>query len=90
MTLSQRQWYRWLMPILLHRSFLHVLITILTQFIIISIVERILIMNNVFKIYFISGIGSTLFGCLINDDLSVGPSGAIFGVCGAFVIYRKK
>lgn len=36
-------------------------------------------------IYLISGIGGILFSSLINDDMSVGASGAIFGLVGAIV-----
>ena len=50
-----------------------------------NIIEKMLTLRRVAAIYILSGIGGVLFGCLINDNISVGASGAIFGLCGAFV-----
>lgn len=90
MTLKHREWYRWMMPIFLHGSLLHILTTVLCQFIIVSIVEKILTLYKAWKIYVLSGVAGILFGCLINDNLSVGASASNFGLCGAFVIFCNK
>ena len=85
--------YRWVMPILLHASCIHVLMNLLSQLILGSFIEPILGMTRAALIYFVSGyalgptcrLGGVLFGCLYSDSLSVGASGALYGWCGALV-----
>jgi len=48
-------------------------------------VERLLKLHRTAAIYFISGIGGVLYGCLFNDDINVGSSSGLYGVCGSFV-----
>ena len=73
------------MPIFLHADFMHITLNLISQLIIGGFIERIFGFWRTFAIYFISGIGGTLFGCLVNDKISVGASGAIFGICAALV-----
>jgi len=89
---SHLQPYRWFMPIFLHADFLHIAMNILSQLIIGGFIERVFGFTRTMIIYLISGIGSILFGCLINDTVSVGASGAIFGLCSAlvFLLFFQK
>ena len=94
MTLSHFQPYRWIMPMFLHANFLHLIMNTFAQFILGALIESIIGFHRIAAIYLLSGyvsyitslsLGGTLFGCLINDSMSVGASGAIFGLCGALV-----
>ncbi len=80
--------YRWFMPILLHTDFLHIITNVLTQLIVGGFIEQIFGRWRTLAVYVCAGIGGILFGCLISDDVSVGASGAIFGICGALVCFR--
>lgn len=70
----------------LHVDFMHITFNLLSQLIIGGFIERIFGFWRTFGIYVISGVGGTLLGCLINDKISVGASGAIFGLCSALVL----
>jgi membrane associated rhomboid family serine protease len=59
---------------------------IIIQLILCSIAEKILSLYRASAIYILSGIGSVLFGSLINDKTSVGASGAAFGLCTGLVL----
>jgi len=83
---SELDIYRWIMPMLLHVDFMHITFNLLSQLIIGGFIERIFGFWRTFGIYVISGIGGTLLGCLINDKISAGASGAIFGICSALVL----
>jgi len=78
------------MPMFLHGGLVHLIMNLVSQLIIGSIIEKMLSLYQTSVIYFLSGLGGTLFGCLINNSISVGASGAIFGLCGAFVVYDMK
>lgn len=73
------------MPLLLHESFATLTKSLLLQLIVGSAIEQILKLRQTSTIYFISGIATVLIGCLLNDSVSVGASGAFLGVCGGFV-----
>ena len=75
------------MPMLLHGSFLQIIIMIFIQAVLGSLIEKLITLYRTAAAYFLSGIGAVLFGSLINDKLSVGSSGATFGLCSAFVYY---
>ena len=85
MTWEYKEWYRFFMPIFLHADFLHLAMNLISQLVIGSMLERILTLYRTCAIYFLSGIAGTLLGCIMSTDLSVGASGAIFGLSGAFV-----
>lgn len=74
------------MPMLLHVDFMHITFNLLSQLIIGGFIERIFGPWRTLGIYVISGVGGTLLGCLINDKISAGASGAIFGICSALVV----
>lgn len=82
---ERKEWYRFIMPIFLHAGFLHILMNLVAQLIIGSMIEMLLSSARSFTIYILSGIGGVLLGCLLSKDFSVGASGAIFGLCAAFV-----
>eukprot|EP00826_Nyctotherus_ovalis_P031206 TRINITY_DN2490_c0_g1_i18.p3 TRINITY_DN2490_c0_g1~~TRINITY_DN2490_c0_g1_i18.p3 ORF type:complete len:122 (+),score=5.70 TRINITY_DN2490_c0_g1_i18:534-899(+) len=83
---SSFEFYRWFMPMFLHVDFMHITFNLLSQLIIGGFIERIFGFWRTLGIYIISGVGGTLLGCLINDKISVGASGAIFGLCSALVL----
>lgn len=60
---------------------------IIAQLIIGTMMEHLLTLQRVAAIYMLSGLGGVVAGCLWSDDLSVGASGAIIGLCGAFVLF---
>lgn len=82
---SEFQFHRWFMPLLLHVDFMHITLNLLGQLIVGGFIERVFGFWRTLGIYVMSGIGGLLLGCLINDKISVGASGAIFGLCGALV-----
>lgn len=81
-----KEWYRFIMPIFLHADFLHLVMNLIAQVIIGSMMEKLLTLYRTGAIYLLAGIGGVIAGCLGNDAISVGASGAIFGLCGAFVL----
>eukprot|EP00826_Nyctotherus_ovalis_P015069 TRINITY_DN14249_c0_g2_i2.p1 TRINITY_DN14249_c0_g2~~TRINITY_DN14249_c0_g2_i2.p1 ORF type:complete len:222 (+),score=26.95 TRINITY_DN14249_c0_g2_i2:479-1144(+) len=85
MTVKEREWFRWVMPMFLHGSFFQIVITVLLQLILGSLIEKIITLYRASIIYFLSGLGAVLFGALLSNEKSVGASGAIFGLCSAFL-----
>ncbi len=55
MTLSNFEFYRWFMPILLHGDFMHITVNVLSQLIIGGIIERFFGFWRTAVIYLLSG-----------------------------------
>ena len=71
----------------LHGGFLHILQNVVFQLIIGSFFELIVGPLRFLTIYIISGIGGVLMSALINDEISVGASTALFGITAGLVAF---
>ena len=76
------QLWRWFTPIFLHANFMHIFFNTISLFWIGFMVESTIGKPAFTALYLLSGIGGFIFSCDINDDISVGASGAIFGLIG--------
>lgn len=85
--LHQGQIYRWVTPMVLHTGFLHILQNMVFQMIIGSLFEIIVGPLKFFGVYIVSGIGGVLMSALINDNISVGASTALFGITGGLLAF---
>lgn len=82
------EYYRLFMAMFLHGSFIHFLANSYFLFFMGQFVEKLLGRNKYLLIYFLSGIGSSLLIWWLGDSNSVtiGASGALFGVLGAVLL----
>ena len=85
--LQDGQIQRWFTPMILHGSFLHILQNVVFQMIIGSFFEIIVGPVRFFGIYILSGVGGVLMSALINDDISVGASTALFGIVAGLAAF---
>ena len=71
----------------LHGGFLHILQNVVFQLIIGSFFELIVGPLRFLAIYIVSGIGGVLMSALIDDNISVGASTALFGITGGLLAF---
>lgn len=77
---------RFITPVFLHASFLHLTLNLLSTFVIGSGLENGLGFWKLTLLYFTSAFGGILFSCVFNPlAYSVGASTAIFGLIGYYV-----
>ncbi|OIS30104.1 rhomboid family intramembrane serine protease, partial [Staphylococcus cohnii] len=82
------EWYRLISSIFLHYNFEHILMNMLSLFIFGKIVEAIVGHWRFLIIYFVSGLFGNFASLSFNTDtVSVGASGAIFGLIGAIFAF---
>lgn len=82
------EWYRLVSAMFLHASILHLAFNMLALYWLGSIVEQALGTSRFLLVYFVSGIAGSA-GALVSSSpfaVTVGASGAIFGIMGAFLI----
>ena len=80
------QVWRFLTPVFLHASFVHLALNLLSTIVIGSGLENGLGSWKLALLYFISSIGGILFSCTFNPlAYSAGASTAIFGLIGYYV-----
>lgn len=80
--------FRLIMPIILHASPWHLISNTLTLYFFGFMTEHFLGTKKMIIFYLFCGIFSTNFSALcLSDRLSVGASGAIFGLLGFFIVY---
>lgn len=85
------QWWRLITAMFLHGGMLHIICNMYTLYIIGPQVERFYGKIKFSIIYFGSGIASSLLSLIFRpNSISVGASGAIFGLFGALLIYLIK
>jgi membrane associated rhomboid family serine protease len=92
---NQHQYYRLFDSIFLHLNFLHIGSNMLTLLIVGPAVEVMLGKSRFLVLYLLAGLGGSVLAYLIApaNEISVGASGAIFGVMGAYVVlarFRQK
>jgi rhomboid protease GluP len=84
---NQFQIWRFVTPVFLHASFMHIVMNLVSQLILGSIMEKLLGTSKFIVVYFTTAIGGVLFSSLVTDTPAVGASTAILGLIGAQIAY---
>ena len=71
----------------LHGGLIHLALNMYSLYAIGPLVERVYGKAKYIAIYFIAGIASSLFSYIFSDSISIGASGAIFGILGATLVF---
>ena len=88
--ISQGQYYRFVSCMFLHGGIVHLGVNMYSLYAIGPMVERVYGKVKYIAIYFISGICASIFSYIFSTDVSIGASGAIFGLLGAILIFAVK
>jgi len=90
---KEGEYYRLLTTMFLHGSELHFLSNVIIGlFVLSSALERLIGSKKFILVYFLSGMASSILITFLSDDLTIGASGAIYGVLGSLLyitIYRR-
>lgn len=85
----QGEYWRMITTLFLHYNLLHLLFNIYALYILGGMVEPLLGRRHFFSLYLFSGIMGSILSVSINPDyISVGASGAVFGLAGAALAIR--
>lgn len=84
------QYWRLITAIFLHNGALHLLVNLFSLFQLGRLYEMMFGTRRFLLIYFAAGLGGTLASTLHNAGPSVGASGAIFGILGAFIFSVRR
>ena len=84
--LHRGEYWRLVMPMFLHGGWIHILGNSYALFILGPILERVYGYGRYATIYVAAGIGGALLSMVASNNVSVGASGAIFGIAGAMVV----
>ncbi|MEQ8156058.1 MAG: rhomboid family intramembrane serine protease [Clostridiaceae bacterium] len=83
------EYWRLLTSAFLHGGLIHIAVNMYSLFYTGNYAEKIYGKRNFLGIYFLSAAGASLMS-MITDSISVGASGAIFGLLGALLIFAYK
>ena len=81
------EYWRLVMPMFLHGGWLHILGNSYCLYILGPILERVYGYGRYATIYVAAGVGGAFLSMEVSRNISVGASGAIFGIAGAIVGY---
>lgn len=81
--------WRLVTPMFLHYEFAHIAFNMLSLYIFGRFVERIYGSGRFVGIYLLAGIGGCLLSFALNDQPSLGASGAVFGLFGALLAFGQ-
>jgi rhomboid protease GluP len=84
------QYYRLLTCMFLHGGVIHIALNMYSLYSIGPLVEKLYGRSKYLVIYFLTGIIASLSSYIFSTGLSVGASGAIFGLLGAVLAYAFK
>ncbi|MER6915220.1 rhomboid family intramembrane serine protease [Streptomyces sp. NPDC000594] len=86
------QWYRLLTAVFLHQELSHILFNLLGLWFLGRMVEPALGRGRYLALYLLSGLGGSTLAFVIAapNQPSLGASGAIFGLMGAFVVLARR
>lgn len=85
--IAEGEYWRLVLPMFLHIGFFHLLTNLFGLVIFGSMVERIFGTRNFVAIYLAAGVMGNVASFVAGPHLSVGASGAVFGIFGAFGMY---
>lgn len=81
------EYYRLITSMFLHGGLLHLVLNMYALNSIGPLIEKIYGRSKYIFIYFISGIASSLLSYILSDSVSIGASGAIFGLLGTTLVF---
>jgi membrane associated rhomboid family serine protease len=86
--ITQGQYWRFITPVFLHANLLHIGLNMLNFAVLGIVLERIMGHARFLLIYILTGVVSIIASFALSpQDISVGASGAIFGLVGAYTIF---
>jgi len=88
--ISQGQYFRLFTCMFLHGGIVHIGVNMYSLYAIGPMVERVYGKAKYIAIYFVSGICASVFSYIFSTSVSIGASGAIFGLLGAVLIFAIK
>lgn len=88
--ISAGEYYRLVTCMFLHGGAMHVGLNMYSLYALGPFVESVYGKVRYTVIYFLAGIVSSLFSYMFSSDISVGASGAIFGLLGAALVFAVK
>lgn len=88
--ISAGQYYRLFTCIFLHGGIVHIALNMYSLYAIGPLVERLFGKTKYIIIYLVSGLVSSTFSFLFSNGISIGASGAIFGLLGTVLIFAYK
>jgi len=84
----QGQYWRFITPVFLHANLLHVGLNMLNFVVLGVVLERIMGHARLLLVYILTGVASIIASFAFSpQDVSIGASGAIFGLVGAYSIF---
>jgi membrane associated rhomboid family serine protease/tetratricopeptide (TPR) repeat protein len=84
--LRRGEYWRLVMPMFLHGGWLHILGNSYCLYILGPILERVYGYGRYLTIYVAAGMGGAILSMVVSRNVSVGASGAIFGIAGAMLV----
>jgi rhomboid protease GluP len=88
--ISKGEYYRLITSMFLHGGLLHLAVNMYSLYSIGPLIERIYGKVKYLSVYFISGIIASVFSYIFSDSVSIGASGAIFGLLGTTLVFAIK
>ena len=88
--ISAGQYYRFVSCMFLHGGILHLAVNMYSLYAIGPMVEKVYGKVKYIAIYFVAGVCSSIFSYIFSTGVSVGASGAIFGLLGAVLVFAIK
>ena len=89
---AEGEWYRMITAMFLHGSLVHLVVNMVMLYWIGSPVEQAVGHLRFLLIYFVSGLCGSAGALMLTDPnaITVGASGAIFGILGAALVYERQ
>jgi len=88
--IAEGEYYRLISCMFLHGGIVHLAVNMYSLYAIGPMVEKVYGRVKYIAIYFVSGICASIFSYIFSTDVSIGASGAIFGLLGAVLIFAIK
>lgn len=88
--IASGQYYRFFTCMFLHAGIVHLGVNMYSLYIMGSFIEKVYGKFKYIVLYLISGLVSSAFSFMFSSSISVGASGAIFGLLGAALVFAIK
>lgn len=88
--IAQGEYFRLISCMFLHGGIVHLCVNMYSLYAIGPLVEKVYGKTKFIAIYFVSGICASIFSYVFSTSVSIGASGAIFGLLGAVLVFAIK